>query len=278
MVDRCAYIAAASARRHGFRTVAALSADPPPEELLEIAGDAARAAAALLLDRFGHERLLATKSSATDPVSEADLLAEAAIRDVLARRVPQDSIAGEEGADVAGTSARRWIVDPIDGTVNFLYGHPQWCVSVACEGIVGVILDPVRDELFAADARGATLNGRAIGGPPARPLEHALVATGFGYEPAVREQQARTVARLLPVVRDIRRAGSAALDLAWLAAGRVDVYYERGVKEWDTAAGTVICRAAGLRVVDLPGVGGQSAGILAGPEALVRRIRPFLTS
>jgi myo-inositol-1(or 4)-monophosphatase len=234
-----------------------------------IAEEAARAAGALLLERFGTERALDTKSSPTDLVSEADLLAERTIRDLLARRAPDDAIMGEEGADTPGTSGRRWIVDPLDGTINFLYGIPQWAVSVACEGVAGVVFDPNRDELFiAADGR-AELNGEALQASRCDDLSRALVGTGFGYEAHVRRAQAEIVARVLPQVRDIRRAGSAALDLAWAAAGRLDAFYEFGVKPWDIAAGTLLCSAAGLEVRELQASDALPAGVLVAPPALV---------
>jgi len=234
-----------------------------------IAEEAARAAGALLLERFGTERALDTKSSPTDLVSEADLLAERTIRDLLARRAPDDAIMGEEGADTPGASGRRWIVDPLDGTINFLYGIPQWAVSVACEGVAGVVFDPNRDELFiAADGR-AELNGEALQASRCDDLSRALVGTGFGYEAHVRRAQAEIVARVLPQVRDIRRAGSAALDLAWAAAGRLDAFYEFGVKPWDIAAGTLLCSAAGLEVRELQATDALPAGVLVAPPALV---------
>jgi myo-inositol-1(or 4)-monophosphatase len=235
-----------------------------------IAEEAARAAGTILLERFGTERALErTKSSPTDVVSEADLLAERAIRDVLAARAPDDAIMGEEGADTPGTSGRRWIVDPLDGTVNFLYGIPQWAVSVACEGIAGVVFDPCRDELFVAADGGATVNGEPLRASSPESLASSLVATGFGYEPPVRAGQAEVAARLLPLVRDIRRAGAAALDLAWAAAGRVDAFYERGVKPWDIAAGTLLCQAAGLEVRELEPTGSLPRGVIAAPPALI---------
>jgi myo-inositol-1(or 4)-monophosphatase len=238
-------------------------------ELLDIATEAARTAGALLLERFGTERVLATKSTPTDVVSEADLAAERAIRAVLARRAPDDAIMGEEGEDTAGTSGRRWIVDPLDGTVNYLYGLPLWCVSIACEGEAAVVYDPVRDELFAAAADGpATLNGRELRpGAPAT-LDQALVATGFGYDPARRVLQADVAARVLPRARDIRRGGAAALDLAWVAAGRLDAYYERGVNAWDVAAGELICARAGRHVQRLDPAGELPWGVLAAPQAI----------
>jgi myo-inositol-1(or 4)-monophosphatase len=254
------------------------------DELLDIAVEAARTAGALLLERFGTERVLATKSTPTDVVSEADLAAERAIRDILARRAPDDAVMGEEGEDVGGTSGRRWIVDPLDGTVNFLYGLPMWAVSVACEGLAGVVFDPVRDELFTATADGpATLNGRALrsegeSGPGGvESLSQALVATGFGYDPARRVLQAEVVSRVLPRARDIRRAGAAALDLAWVAAGRLDAYYERGINPWDIAAGELICARAGLHVERLDPVGALPWGILAAPPALAAELRALIS-
>lgn len=251
------------------------------DTLLTVAEAAARAAADELVRRAGDLGALRidTKSTATDPVSEADIAAEHAIRAVLAGHVPDDGIVGEEGDDVIGTTGRRWIVDPLDGTVNYLYGIPQWCVSVACEGVVGVIFDPSRDELFAAAADGrATLNGvplpRAVA--PEGGLGHALVATGFGYSRDVRRAQAATIARLLPEVRDIRRAGSAALDIAWLAAGRSDAYFEYGVRAWDTAAGEVIAAAVGLEVHRLDAYGPVDPGILIAPAELVEPLRAIV--
>ena len=249
-----------------------MTAEAAVEELLDVAREAARGAAAELLARYeraGGPVGLATKSTATDPVSEADLAAEQAIRAVLARRRPDDGILGEEGTgDVPGTTGLRWIVDPLDGTVNYLFGVPQWCVSVACEGHVGVILDPIRGECFEATAAGeATLDGAAVRPSGRADLATALVATGFGYDAAVRAAQAEVVARLLPRVRDIRRMGSAALDLAWTAAGRYDAFYERGVQVWDTAAGTLLCERAGLQVRELPADDRRAAGILVAPPA-----------
>jgi myo-inositol-1(or 4)-monophosphatase len=240
-----------------------------PDELLEVAREAAESAAPLLLERFGTERVLATKSTPTDLVSEADLAAERAIRDVLARRVPDDAIVGEEGVDVTGTTGRRWIVDPLDGTVNYLYGIPMWCVSVACEGLAGVVLDALRGECFTATADGpARLGDLELRREDDTELGHALVATGFGYDSDRRARQAAIVARVLPHVRDIRRSGSAALDLAWTAAGRHDAYYEHGVNVWDTAAGELLCARAGLHVEHLAPARNLPAGVLAAPPSL----------
>ena len=225
---------------------------------LALAERAARAAGAVLLDWFGGPvRGLDSKTSATDPVTDADREAERAIRELLAAERPDDGLLGEEGSSQPGESGRRWLVDPLDGTVNFLYGIPQWCVSVALEegerALAGVVLDPVQDELFAAErGRGAWLNGGPIRVREQAQLERALVATGFSYERERRVEQAEVVGRLLPRVRDIRRAGSAALDLAWLAAGRLDGFYERGLKPWDWRAGGLLVEEAGGALAELP--------------------------
>lgn len=251
--------------------------------LLEIAEEAARAAARELTARAGDLAALriTTKSSGTDPVSEADVAAEEAIRAVLARRAPDDGILGEEGDDVVSRSGRRWIVDPLDGTVNYLYGVPQWCVSVACEGLVGVVYDPSRDELFvgAADGR-AFVNGVALPTAiaPEGGLGHALVATGFGYDPRIRALQGVVAARVLPRVRDLRRAGAAALDVCWTAAGRYDAFYEFGVQAWDTAAGEVVARAVGLDVVTLRGHGGLPDGKLIAPPELTAELLALVSA
>jgi myo-inositol-1(or 4)-monophosphatase len=243
------------------------------DDLLAVAVEAARAAAAVLVERYeaaGGPTGLQTKSTPTDLVSAADLEAERAIREVLARRRPDDGILGEEeGGDVAGTSGLRWVVDPLDGTVNYLFGLPQWCVSVACEGRAGAILDPVRGELFEVVAgRSATHDGRPVAASSRMDLSTALVATGFAYDAGVRERQAEVVARVLPRVADIRRMGSAALDLAWTAAGRFDAFYERGVSAWDIAAGTMLCATAGLEVRELAPRDGLPGGVLVAPAAL----------
>jgi myo-inositol-1(or 4)-monophosphatase len=258
----------------------------PPQAgaLLELAVEAARTAGALLAERVrsGVERQVSSKSTPTDLVSEADLASERAIRELLGARRPDDGFVGEEGDRVASASGLSWVVDPLDGTVDFLFGIPQWCVSVAVRDergtIAGAIYDPNREELFCASRGGrATLTGPRgtleLEGPAAaRPQEGdlatAMVATGFAYDARVRAAQARVLARVLPRVRDIRRFGSAALDLAWTAAGRYDAYFERTVKPWDIAAGTLVCEAAGLRVVELPAQEDLPWGILVAAPAL----------
>ena len=240
-------------------------------QLLEIAERAARAAAAVLLEHEGRRDSVHTKSSPTDLVSEADVAAERAIREVLERERPDDAILGEEGADKPGESGVRWVIDPLDGTVNYLFGIRQWSVSVASEGAarVGVILDPPRGECFrGAEGERPVLDGHPLTASAREDLGTALVATGFGYDAAVRAAQAAQVAELLPRVRDIRRLGSAALDLAWTAAGRYDAYYERGVQQWDVAAGLLICEGVGLEVRRLEARGDLPAGVLVAPPAL----------
>jgi myo-inositol-1(or 4)-monophosphatase len=244
-------------------------------ELLALTVTVARDAGALLLERFdcGRERALESKSTPTDLVSEADLASERLIRDALARARPHDGFLGEEGGGEDGTSGLTWVVDPLDGTINFLFAIPQWCVSVAvrdAEGVLaGAIFDPCRDELFTATRRGESLlNGTPLVPSDCSDLATAMIATGFAYDAKVRAAQAEVLARLLPRVRDIRRFGSAALDLAWTAAARYDAYFERTVKPWDIAAGTLVCERAGLNVLELPKREGLPFGVMAAAPRL----------
>jgi myo-inositol-1(or 4)-monophosphatase len=172
-------------------------------------------------------------------------------------------------------------VDPLDGTVNFLFGIPQWAVSVAVEDasgtLAGVVYDPMRDEAWGGTRGGpAWLNGAEVTGSDREDLATAMVATGFGYDAEVRRVQGALVAGLLPHVRDIRRLGSAALDLAWTAAGRFDAYFERGVHHWDVAAGALLCECAGLEVRDLGPLPPSAGGWAVGPRALLDRLMPLL--
>jgi myo-inositol-1(or 4)-monophosphatase len=257
-----------------------------PAALLDVAAEAAAAAGALLRERFlaGREPAVRAKSTPTDPVSEADLAAEAAIRDVLAARRPGDRVLGEEGGESGpGAGGLRWVVDPLDGTTNFLFGVPQWCVSVAVEdehgALAGVVLDPLRDELFAARRDGpATLDGEPVRGSAQATLGEALVGTGFAYDPAVRARQAAVLGELLPRVRDARRLGSCALDLAWTAAGRLDAFYERAVQPWDVAAGALLCERGGLAVRALAADDGLPSGILAAPSGLVDELESLVAA
>lgn len=233
---------------------------------LALAERAARAAGGVLMSYFGRAAEgLDVKSSPTDPVSDADREAEEAIHQIIAAERPDDGIIGEEGALTAPANGRTWIVDPLDGTVNFLYGMRAWAVSIAledAEGLsIGVVFNPVDEECFvAARGEGARLNGRPIHVTECASLDRAMVATGFSYVADQRARQAETLLRLLPAVRDVRRAGAAALDLAYVACGRVDAFYERGLKRWDEAAGRLLVEEAGGVVGDLEG---EPAGVLA---------------
>ena len=264
---------------------------PSPLELCDVAAAVARDAGVLLLERFdgGHERALASKSSPTDLVSEADLSSERFIRERLTQARPDDGFLGEEGGGEDGSSGLTWVVDPLDGTINFLFGIPQWCVSVAVRdaqgAIAGAVFDPNRGELFTATRGGPALissaagvrelrgraedpHGEAAKAAPRAGLASAMVATGLAYDARVRAAQARVLARLVPEVRDIRRFGSAALDLAWTAAGRYDAYFERTVKDWDIAAGSLICERAGLRLLELAPAEDLPWGILVARAGL----------
>jgi myo-inositol-1(or 4)-monophosphatase len=244
-------------------------------ELLLLAESIAREAGALLRDAFrGPELRISAKSTPTDLVSEADHAAEHLIRERITATRPDDAVLGEEGGDTQGTSGIRWVVDPLDGTINFLFGVPQWAVSIAAEdsegALVGVVYDPERDELFSAVRGGqATLDGHPITASTKTDMATALIGTGFGYHSEVRRAQAAVVARLLPEVRDIRRFGAAAIDLAWTACGRLDAYYEHGLNAWDLAAGGLICECAGLEVRHVDPVGPSNPGVVVGPPTLV---------
>ena len=250
---------------------------PDLDALRELAVDTARAAGAALRTfatrhAAGDDLGFVTKSTLTDPVSEADKASERLIAERLADVRPDDGLLGEEGqAERRGTSGLRWVVDPLDGTVNFQYGIPTWCVSIACEdaagSVVGVVHDPNRDETFVAvRGRGAACNDRPLGVTEVATLEQTLVTTGFAYAVATRRDWAADVADLLGHVRDLRRGGSAALDLAWTAAGRADAYLEFGLSPWDWAAGRLLITEAG-GVVSRPErhLGGEvRTGVLAG--------------
>jgi myo-inositol-1(or 4)-monophosphatase len=256
----------------------------PPGDLLSdlavVALRAGRAAADLLADAVGRPRdAVELKSSATDMVSEVDRGAEALITAILEAARPDDGLLGEEGASKVGTSGVRWVVDPLDGTTNYLFGVPQYSVSIAAEidgdPVVGVVIDPSRHETWAARrAGGARCNGvpcRVADGRST--LETALVSTGFGYRRDRRAWQAQVAAGLIPAVRDLRRFGSAALDLCWVAGARVDAYYEWGLNPWDLSAGRVICTEAG-GVVDI--MDGHT--IVATTPSLARPLRELLVS
>jgi myo-inositol-1(or 4)-monophosphatase len=226
----------------------------------------------LLLERYvGPAQGVEAKSTATDLVSDADRVSEEAVKELLAAERPEDGLLAEEGSASESASGRRWVIDPLDGTINYLYRLPAWCVSVALEdsegSAVAVVHDPLRDETFTAErGQGARLNGDRIRVSGEDRPERALIATGFSYSAEIRAAQAEVVARVLPRFRDIRRAGAAALDLAYVATGRLDGYYERGLKHWDWAAARLIVAEAGGSVAELPGT---PAGLAAASPGLL---------
>jgi len=226
-------------------------------EALALATAAAREAGALLLELWRSPATgIRSKSSATDLVSDADDRAERAIATRISKQRPHDALVAEEGSSARGSSGVSWYVDPLDGTINYLYGIPQWSVSICCadaEGpLAGVVFDPVRDELFsAARGGGAHLGARRLAVTDKQDLASALVATGFGYDAGQRVTQGRIIARVLGELRDVRRFGSAALDLSWVAAGRFDGYFESVENPWDWMAGAMLVREAGGRVTEL---------------------------
>ena len=242
-------------------------------ELADLALDTARLAADLVRERRrAGVSVAATKSSDVDVVTEADRASEALIRSTLRSRRPDDAFLGEEGDDEPGTSGVRWVIDPIDGTVNFLYGLPQYAVSIAAEVdgsvVAGVVLNVATGTEYVAhrDDTGravATRDGEPVGPRGAVPLELTLVATGFSYDREVRRVQVAAWLDLLPRVRDLRRLGSCALDLCAVADGTVDAYVEEGVNLWDHAAGALVAEAAGARSEVLPGAGGMSLLVCA---------------
>jgi myo-inositol-1(or 4)-monophosphatase len=241
------------------------TATPDPAQLLALAVDVAQEAAALVArGRSSAADHVDVKSSPVDVVTAVDKASEELIVSRLTAARPDDGVLGEEGASRAGTSGVRWMVDPIDGTVNFLYGVPAYAVSIAAEvdGVVraGAVLNVATGELFTGTSGGGAFLSspaqawpvRLHGSGPAS-LEQTLVATGFSYRAEQRRTQGAVVARLLPQVRDIRRFGSAALDLCAVAAGRVDAYYELELNPWDHAAGAMIAGEAGIVVTGLAG-------------------------
>jgi myo-inositol-1(or 4)-monophosphatase len=232
---------------------------PTPSDLRDLALVVATDAAELVGARAGASDLrVEAKSTATDPVTEVDRAVEARLVAALLGARPDDGVLGEEGAERTGTSGVRWIIDPIDGTVDFVYGIPGCNVSVAAEVdgevVAGVVVDPLHRDTFAAAAGlGATRNGVPIRCTEVVDPAHALIGTGFGYDPSERARQAAVLAQILPHIRDVRRVGAAAVDLCWVACGRLDGYYERNLQVWDWAAGALIAAEAGAVVGTVDG-------------------------
>jgi myo-inositol-1(or 4)-monophosphatase len=253
------------------------------EELRDLAVLVASAAGDLLSRRLtGSPIAVRAKEYPGDLVSDIDVASEQLIVRMLAEYRPEDAVLGEEGTARPGTSGVRWVLDPLDGTGNYLHGNPAFAVSVAAEVgdvvVAGAVRDPSRRETFSATRDGGafrdslrlTISGHCE-------LASALVATGFTADPAVRSAQAQVLAGLLGQVRDIRCGGSAALDLCWLAAGRVDAYYEGETRYWDRAAGALIAEEAGAWVGGLDGGPADDRMVIAGPPALAATLRKVLS-
>lgn len=228
--------------------------DVDPATLRDLAVAIAREAGDLLTERLHLERShVDTKSTGTDMVTEMDTASERLIVDRILAARPDDGIVGEEGASVDGRSGIRWVVDPLDGTTNYLYRLPGWNVSIGVEAdgeaiAAAVSIPSIGDHFAAAVGLGATCNGDPIRISTPAPLDEALVGTGFNYDAGVRVEQVRNLGRLIGRVRDIRRSGAAAADLCAVAAGRLDAYYESGLGHWDWSAGALVAAEAGARV------------------------------
>ena len=252
-------------------------------DLLDLAVEAAVGAGRVLQQHFERPATgIDTKSSDTDPVSDADRASERFVVDLISSSRPDDGFVAEEGGSEHSSSGVTWVIDPLDGTVNYLYRIPAWCVSIAAQDpkgvMIGVVHDPSRDETFTAvRGGGAQLNGAAISVSKETDLSRALVGTGFSYDAAAREVQAGQASRVLPIARDIRRGGSAALDLVSVACGRLDAFFEAPMEAWDKAAGQLIAEEAGAETSELraPRVG-LSSGLIVGPPALHRQLRDLL--
>jgi myo-inositol-1(or 4)-monophosphatase len=254
------------------------------EGLLLLAERVARQAGRVVAaGRHGDVEVTRTKSSPTDVVTAVDLAAEQVIRQQILAARPGDGFIGEEGEDVEGSSGVRWVADPIDGTVNYLYGIPQYAVSLAAEldgeVVAGVVHNAATGETFTASrGHGAQLDGRPVVASACTDLASALLGIGYGYRADARAAQAVEVSRLVAQVRDVRRLGSAALDLCFVACGRLDAYVERGLKRWDLAAGGLVAREAGARVEGLDGEAASELLVVAAPEPLFERFHGLLVA
>jgi myo-inositol-1(or 4)-monophosphatase len=229
---------------------------PSAERLERIAGEVARDAAAVITPTYGRPDPVGQKTSPTDVVTETDLRAETLLSARLQELTPGAGILGEEGGTTAPGARLQWVLDPLDGTINFLYGVPLFAVSVAAavdgEVIAGAVIDVLRDELFTARlGGGARLDGEPIAASSCPSFAKALVLTGFSYHADQRAIQGEVVMRVLSRARDVRCFGSTALELCWVACARSDAYYQRGTAIWDRAAGALIAAEAGART-ELP--------------------------
>lgn len=260
----------------------------PHAELLDLARDiAVRAGELAHRRRVEGVEIADHKSSPVDVVTLADRETENLIRSLIADARPDDGFLGEEGGAEIGSSGLTWVVDPIDGTVNYLYGIPHWAVSVAVvEGdpdpltwraLAGCVTNPVVGEVYTAtDAGGAFSGNQQLRVSEPVSLAQALIGTGFGYDARVRGEQGLVVAGLLPLVRDIRRFGTASLDLCAVATGRLNGYFERGLKPWDHAAAALVAREAGATVAGLGGTPASQEFLLAAPAELASALERAL--
>ena len=255
---------------------------PNAHELLGLAVTVAEAAGRLLVRGLASgPGAVVTKSSPRDLASDLDRASEALIVERLLARRPDDSVLGEETGERSGTSGVRWVIDPLDGTANYLHRLPAFAVSVAAElhgeALLGVVHDPSRHETFTAvRGGGARCDDRRIAVSTEHDLSRALLGTGFSFDATKRARQAGTLARLVGAVQDVRSSGSAALDLCWVAAGRLDVYYEGDTRPWDRAAGALIASEAGAAVIGADAGPPSDDMIIAGSAALVGAVLELL--
>jgi myo-inositol-1(or 4)-monophosphatase len=259
-----------------------------PATLVELAERLARRAGRLLIaagrrrdDRQALADSARHKSSATDLGTEADRASERLIVEGLRRARPDDAVLGEESGEHAGSSGLTWIIDPIDGTTNFVYGFGSWAVSIgvadAAGPLAGAVYDPLRDEMFTATRHhGARLGDRVLGSLVAPPLAESLIGTGFSYAKENRRSQARLLPVVLPRVRDIRRTGAASLDLCYVAAGRLNGYYEAGLHPWDRAAGLLVATEAGADHRDVDGIDPRRSTLVVAPPRLLDELLALL--
>ena len=255
-----------------------------PTELVELAAAIAQEVSEGLLAALGGDRTaiaVHSKSTSTDLVTGMDRWAEKTIVERILQSRPHDGIVGEEGADIDGTSGVTWCVDPIDGTVNFVHAMPGFNVSIAAlrDGatVAGVVQSPLHRDVFTAVRGGGSFhNGQRLAAVEAVPMSRAVVGTGFGYDPARRRRQAEVLTEVIGSIADIRRVGAAALDLCWVACGRLDAYWEVGLNPWDHAAGALVASEAGVRCAGLSGQPPSSDFVLAAPEPLWSELRDLL--
>jgi myo-inositol-1(or 4)-monophosphatase len=265
------------------------SATASGPELLAVARPVAEEVAAELvraLDGDLRATTVSSKSTGTDLVTEMDRWAERRITEAILAARPYDSIQGEEGADVEGTSGVTWCVDPIDGTVNFVHSMPGFCVSIAAqtlgpEGrlqtVAAVVVSPMHQDVFTATRDGGAFRNDArirVSDPPS--LARAVIGTGFGYDPTRRRRQAAVVGRVIDQVADIRRSGAAALDLCWVGCGRLDGYWEVGLNPWDHAAASLVATEAGARCEGMRGAPPSSDFVIAAPAAVFDELHAVL--